>query len=179
MPKTGLLPPSLPIVVVCDNWRSCQNVGSILRSARRFGLDRVVFIGTTPYPHLAGDSRRPDLIAKQTRAIAKSALGAEAGVNGRHYPSRADFLTAHRGQLANLVLIEQTGDSRPLTDWSGPADPSQPVWLVLGGEVDGVGQEFLRLAPAWEIPVVGSRQSLNVAVAGGICLYQLVYLRSV
>ena len=145
----------------------------MLRTAVRFGVSRFAFVGTTPYPRLVADSRLPHLINKQTRAVAKTALGAEAGVSGRHYPTRQDFLVVHQGEINNWLVIEQTDSSRSLADWLGPKTPDQPVWLVLGGEIDGVGQEFLQLGAAWEIPLVGPKQSLNVAVAGGICLYQL------
>lgn len=145
----------------------------MLRTAVRFGVFRFAFVGTTPYPRLAGDGRLPHAINKQTRAIAKTALGAETEISGRHYPSRRDFLAAHQEEIDNWLPLEQTGSSRPLSDWPGPKSPNQPVWLVLGGEIAGVGEEFLALAPAWEIPAAGQKESLNVAVAGGICLYQL------
>ena len=171
MTQKSASPP--PVVVVCDNWRSCHNVGGMIRTADRFGVSRFAFIGTTPYPRLAVDSRLPHLVARQTRAIAKTALGAETKLDGRHYPTREAFLADHRPQLANWLVLEQTGDSRLLADWSGVISDDQPLWLVLGGEVDGVGEVFRQLGPAWEIPVVGPRQSLNVVVAGGIGLSQL------
>lgn len=171
--KSAFLPPLLEVIVVCDNWRSCHNVGAMLRTAVRFGVKGFAFVGTTPYPRLDGDGRLPHLVNKQTRAIAKTALGAEAEIDGRHYRSRREFLVAHRQDLDNWLPIEQTDSSQPLADWPGPQNTNQPVWLVLGGEIDGVGEEFLQLGPAWEIPVVGSKKSLNVAVAGGIGLYQL------
>ena len=161
------------IIIVCDNWRSCHNVGAMLRTAVRFGVRGFAFVGTTPHPKLTRDGRLPHLVRKQTRAIAKTALGAEAEIDGRYYRSRREFLAAQQSRLVNWLPIEQTGSSRPLADWPGPQNKNQPVWLVLGGEIDGVGEEFLQLGPAWEIPVVGPKQSLNVAVAGGICLYQL------
>ena len=161
------------LVVVCDNWRSCHNVGAMLRTAVRFGVFRFAFVGTTPYPRLRKDNRLPHVINKQTRAIAKTALGAESEVDGRYYRSRREFLAAHGQEIKNWLVIEQTDSSQPLTVWPGPKDGRQPVWLVLGGEIEGVGEEFLGLDRAWEIPVAGPKRSLNVAVAGGICLYQL------
>ena len=145
----------------------------MLRTAARFGVGRFAFVGITPHPRLAIDDRLPHLINKQTRAIAKTALGAERGIVGRYYSSCQEFLLAHKSEIDNWLLIEQTDSGRPLADWPGPKNSDQPVWLVLGGEIDGVGEEFINLAPAWEIPVVGQKQSLNVAVAGGICLYHL------
>lgn len=164
---------SSSLVVVCDNWRSCHNVGAILRTAVRFGVFRFAFVGTTPYPRLKKDARLPHAIGRQTRAIAKTALGAESEIDGRYYRSRQEFLTAHDQEIKNWLVIEQTDSSQPLTAWPGPKDTRQPVWLVLGGEINGVGEEFLELGRAWEIPVAGPKKSLNVAVAGGICLYQL------
>ena len=156
------------ITLVLDNLRSCHNVGSIIRTADGFGQRRFVFLGTTPHPRLSGDPRLAYQSLKQTRQIAKTALGAEQNIQGRYYAKTQDFL-----QVKNdwpIVCLEQTPDGRALKEYR----LKQPIYLVVGNEIDGVSEELLGLSSErLTIPMSGDKESFNVAVAAGIALYQL------
>jgi hypothetical protein len=83
------------IVVIAHDIRSRHNVGSLLRTAEGLGVERVYLTGYTPYPMLAGgDPRLPHLAAKETKAIAKTALGAEQSQDWAHAESVIDLIAA-------------------------------------------------------------------------------------
>ena len=158
------------LVLVLDNLRSCHNVGSILRTTCGFGWTQVIFVGITPYPQLGSDARLPHAQRRQTAQIAKTALGAEQLINGQHFATAADFL--QQVQPTNLICLEQTAHSVPLTDYRS----LQGGHLVVGNELDGVSQPFLQAARTHlAIPMVGNKNSFNVAVATAIALYQLKF----
>lgn len=162
------------LTIVLENLRSIYNVGSILRTANGFGVADIVFIGTTPYPSIVNDSRLPFQSAKQTRSIAKSALGAEKDIHGTYFKSSEDFL--HMIQAApeppRILVLEQLAGSIDI----GRAKPnSDHTYLVVGNEVSGVSDILLKSADTVvEIPMAGSKESFNVEVATAIALYQLL-----
>jgi len=160
---------NMKITLVLENLRSCHNVGSILRSADGFGVDSVVFVGTTPYPQLLNDSRLPHIRRKQTAAIAKTALGAETHSHKYTYIQDIDHLLK---QLTNtpLYALEQSATSTSLREFLVDATH---ITLVVGNEVDGVSDEVLRCSEHLEIPMHGKKESFNVAVATAIALYQI------
>lgn len=156
------------ITLVLDNLRSCHNVGSIIRTADGFGQRRFVFLGTTPHPRLPGDRRLAHQSLKQTKQIAKTALGAEQNIQGLYCAKTQDFLQAKKDWP--IVCLEQTPDGRPLREYR----LERPVYLVVGNEIDGVSEELLDCSSErLTIPMSGDKESFNVAVAAGIALYQL------
>ena len=94
------------LILVLDNLRSCHNVGSIIRTAVGFGWTQFIFLGTTPYPQLENDERLPHAQQRQTRQIAKAALGAEKFINGQHFAQTATFLA--QVSPTNLICLETT-----------------------------------------------------------------------
>ena len=161
-------------IIVCDNLRSCANVGTLLRTAAFFGWHQFVFVGTSPHPRLEDDQRLPHQRRQQTNQIAKVALGAEKTVSATYKPTPASCLASWGPDLANLICLEQVEGARSLAefqpDW---LRSDQPVYVVVGNEVRGVSEAFLGAGQAWQIQASGSKRSLNVAVAGAIGLYQL------
>ena len=155
------------LTIVLDNLRSCHNVGSIIRTANGFGRQRFVFLGTCPYPALTNDSRLPWQAARQTRQIAKTALGAELEIQAEYFAGAQAFLNA--GRCRHIACLEQTEASQPLTDFDWPAD----LCLVVGNELNGVSKPLLDIADSClHIPMLGSKRSFNVSVAAAIALYQ-------
>lgn len=149
----------IPLVIVLDNVRSMHNVGSIFRTADAFRLERLLLCGITARPPHAD--------------IHKTALGAEDVVPWSYYP---DTCAAVEELLAGgyvVYALEQTAGSTALERFS--PEPGQRYALIVGNEVQGVGQAAIDLAgQALEIPQYGVKHSLNVSVAAGIAIWQMV-----
>ena len=158
------------ICLVLHNVRSAHNVGAILRSAACFGTQEVIMSGYTPYPAIKNDTRLPHIAAKMTRAITKTALGAQKLISIDHVADLPAFIEKRRAAGWQIAALEQAKDSRPLQKFR----PKAPIVLILGNEVKGLGPKDLSLADeVIEIPMLGRKESLNVAVAAGIALYEL------
>jgi tRNA G18 (ribose-2'-O)-methylase SpoU len=148
-----------PVAVVLDNIRSKNNVGSVFRSADAFRIESLVLCGYTPAP--------PD------RDIAKTALGADLSVTWRKEDDALATVRQLKTQGYHVLVLEQTEGSIPLHQFQ--RESNQKYVLVLGNEVDGVQQAIVDLADhALEIPQFGTKHSLNISVATGIALYQLI-----
>ena len=162
----------MAISVILDNIRSTYNVGAIMRTLDAVGGGEVVCCGITPYPELEGDTRSPVVQNSNTRAIAKTALGAELHLKVTHVESTFDAVTAARESGAVAVGLEQSPAALNIFEFDCPQDAE--IALVLGAEVDGIDPEVMRICDdIVEIPQFGSKESLNVSVAAGIALYAL------
>ena len=150
-----------PIVVVTDNIRSAQNIGSLFRTCDAFGIEKIYLCEISPTP--------------PSRDIHKSALGAELTVEWEHSPSTIDCLTALRSAGYKIVVTEQVEGAVMLDELKLTA--ADKYAIVLGNEVDGVQQEVCDMCDiAVEIPQVGTKHSINVSVAGGVVLWQFFCL---
>jgi tRNA G18 (ribose-2'-O)-methylase SpoU len=146
-----------PVIVILDNIRSLNNIGSIFRTSDAFRIERIILCGiSTPPPH---------------RDIHKSALGAELSVDWQYFEHTTDAIVDLRSKGYHVYAVEQTTLSIPLSDFH----PAGPVALVFGHEIHGVSPEVLAVCEAAvEIPQFGTKHSLNVAVSVGIVLYHLI-----
>ncbi|MDZ7374269.1 MAG: RNA methyltransferase [candidate division KSB1 bacterium] len=150
-------PRRLPIVGVLDNIRSAYNVGAILRTADAARVEELIVCGISPLP--------------TRNEVRKTALGAEESVPWRYVVHPAEAIRELRGRGYQIVVLEKTEPCLPL--W----EPAYrfPVALVVGNEWHGVRDDVLTLADAAVfIPMFGRKTSLNVAVAFGIAVYELV-----
>jgi len=147
-----------PLIVVLDNVRSLNNIGSIFRSCDAFRIERIILCGiSTPPPH---------------RDIHKSALGAELSVDWEYFDHTTDAVTSLKIRGFQVFAIEQTTQSILLND----VHITEPSALVFGHEIHGVSPAVLELCQsAIEIPQFGTKHSLNVAVSVGIVLWELVH----
>lgn len=146
----------LHLVVVLDNIRSLNNIGSVFRTADAFRVDHLALCGITATP--------PSV------EIHKTALGAEESVAWIHYPSTIDAVNALRADGYTICCLEQVKGSVALQEY--PVDPSRRYAIVIGHEVNGVDQAVVDLCDtAIEIPQQGTKHSLNVAVSAGIALW--------
>jgi 23S rRNA (guanosine2251-2'-O)-methyltransferase len=153
------------VVVVLDNIRSLYNAGSIFRTADGAGVDRIVLCGITP---------RPDQGGRQSRAIAKTALGSQDSVRWEYDADSRAALRRFKAEGFQTVAIETAPDAIDLYEWT----PKWPVCLVFGHEVDGVSNTLAAdVDVVLRIPMLGQKRSLNVATAAGVVLYELVRLR--
>jgi len=141
--------------VVLHNIRSAYNVGSIFRSADAFGVDKVFLGGYTPTP-------------TNHSGIAKTALGAEQNIPWEKHWQTFRLLEKFRREGFNIVALEQGRKSVLINNFK----PKFPLVLVLGNERTGLSSAMLKRADQLvEIPMLGKKESLNVAVAFGIAGY--------
>lgn len=151
----------LPVIIVLDNVRSMNNVGSIFRSADGFLMEAILLCGYTPRP--------------PHRDIEKTALGATDTVHWEYRENIVDALQELKVKGYRVCALEQVEGSVMLQDWTPQRDEK---WvLVLGNEVEGVQDEVLALCDqAVEIPQGGMKHSLNVSVAAAIVMYKIYEL---
>jgi 23S rRNA (guanosine2251-2'-O)-methyltransferase len=146
-----------PLVVVLDNVRSMNNVGSIFRSADAFLIQAIYLCGYTPQP--------------PHRDIQKTALGATETVRWQYFETTVNAVEQLKKEGYNVLAVEQASGSEPLQriDWDGKRN----LALVLGNEVNGVAEEVLEHCNGCiEIPQMGMKHSLNISVAAGIVLWE-------
>lgn len=151
-----------PVVVVLDNIRSMHNVGSVFRTADAFLVKGIILCGYTPQP--------------PHRDIHKTALGATETVEWKYFASTADAVRSLKEEGFAIFAVEQVENSIPLQEFTGRrTQQTQPLAVVLGNEVTGVGEEVLALCDgSIEIPQWGMKHSLNISIAAGIVLWELV-----
>jgi tRNA G18 (ribose-2'-O)-methylase SpoU len=162
---------SMPLTVILEDIRSTYNVGAIARTLDAVGGGRIICAGITPYPELGpDDDRSPVVISSNSKAIAKTALGAEATVEFAH----AEDVEAALAMLpagTQTFALEQDERSIELFDLQ---NVNEEVALLLGSETQGIAPAALELCDAiLEITQFGTKESLNVSVAAGIALFHL------
>ncbi|HZK96601.1 MAG TPA: RNA methyltransferase [Prolixibacteraceae bacterium] len=148
----------MPIVVVLDHVRSCNNVGSIFRTSDALLVRKICLCGITAVP--------PD------KEIHKTALGAENSVEWEYFKTTEEAVETLRKEGYTIIAIEQVEESISLHDFL-PA-PGEKLALIFGNEVKGVQQEIVNLCDKTiEIPQFGTKHSFNIAVSAGIVLWDL------
>jgi len=148
----------IPIVVVLDNVRSLNNIGSIFRTSDAFLIEAIYLCGisATP-PH---------------KEIHKTALGAEDSVSWKYFESTFTATEILKSQGYVLIALEQTEHSISLEKF--PVDPLQKYALIFGNEVKGIQQEVIDgCDQCIEIPQFGTKHSFNVSVTAGIVFWEL------
>lgn len=151
--------PKNRIVVVLENIRSMQNVGSVFRTADAFLIDSIYLTGYTPQP--------------PHRDIHKTALGATETVAWSYVSTTTEAIQFLKGKGYTIYGIEQVENSVSLQQFSRKDD--EPVALIFGNEATGVEESTLALCDGCiEIPQLGMKHSLNISVAAGVVLWELV-----
>jgi 23S rRNA (guanosine2251-2'-O)-methyltransferase len=147
----------LPAVALLDNVRSMYNVGAFFRAADGVGLEKLCLCGITAHP--------------PKKAITKTALGAEEAVHWEHNWDAVKTAQELRRRGFDIAAIETSPHAVDLFEWQ----PRLPVCVAFGNEVEGLGPELLEMATVRvRIPMLGQKNSLNVATAGGVVLYELL-----
>lgn len=148
-----------PLVVVLDNVRSFNNVGSVFRTADCFGVSEILLCGITPVP--------------PHREIHKTALGAEDSVPWKHISETTDALKSLSESGYIILAVEQVMPRFFLTDFQ--PEKHKKYAFVFGNEVDGVSDEALAYCHgSLEIPQFGSKHSLNISVSAGVVVWDIV-----
>jgi 23S rRNA (guanosine2251-2'-O)-methyltransferase len=147
----------IPVIVVLDNVRSALNVGSFFRTCDAFNIEKLILLGITATP--------------PNREITKSAIGATESVEWIHLENIGQVKSVLSDEGYVYIAIEQTNQSVNLSKY--PINRQSKYVLIFGNEVDGVSDEALsNCTDSIEIPQLGTKHSLNVAVCGGVVLWE-------
>jgi len=147
----------LPVCLLLDNVRSLYNVGSLFRLADGARLERILLTGITGTPPQPG--------------LRKTALGADAFVPWEYHVDGLKLAKRLSNEGYQLVVLEHVQSAK--IHWDVPYQ--FPLCLVVGNEITGVREEIVKLADqAIEVPMKGEKNSLNVAMATGIVVYEIV-----
>jgi len=149
--------PRRPISVILDNIRSLHNVGAIFRTADGVHLEKLYLCGITGTP--------------PRNEIRKTSLGAEESIPWVYEKDAMKVVRELKARGYQIVVLEHTNGS---VDYRS-ADYRFPLCLIIGHEYHGISDELVQAADlAIEIPMHGIKQSLNVSVAFGIAVYELM-----
>lgn len=147
-----------PVLIVMDNIRSMHNVGSVFRTADAFLAEGICLCGYTPQP--------------PHRDIHKTALGATETVDWLYFPTTMEAVQTLKERGYKIFAVEQAVGSVSLEKFT---QPEEKIAIIFGNEVEGVDSEVLKLCDGCiEIPQLGMKHSLNISVAAGIVLWELV-----
>ncbi len=149
----------MPIIIILDNIRSLNNIGSVFRTADAFLIEAVYLCGITAKP--------------PHREIQKTALGATESVNWKYFNSTIEAIDELKKLGYKIASIEQTENSVLLTDFC--IKKNEKIAVIFGNEVSGVEQEVIDLSDlVIEIPQHGTKHSLNISVCVGVVIWDLV-----
>lgn len=148
-----------PVVVVLDNIRSFNNVGSIFRTSDAFAVEKIILCGITPVP--------------PHRDIQKTALGATESVEWHYSETTLEAVKKLKAEGYKIASIEQAENKTWLQDVKLASNDK--IALVFGNEIDGVDQEVIDLSDlVIEIPQYGTKHSINISVCCGVVLWEIV-----
>ncbi len=147
----------IPVVVVLDSIRSNYNVGSIFRTSDAAMIEKLFLCGYTPHP--------------PQKEIMKTALGSTESVTWEFLKHAKDVIESYKNKGYKICALELTDKSVNYTELQKDIFP---ICVIIGNEITGVSQELIDLCDfSIEIPQFGIKQSLNVAVAYGISIFEL------
>lgn len=145
-----------PLVIVLDNIRSLNNIGSIFRTSDAFLVEEILLCGITATP--------------PHREIHKTALGAQESVNWQYFEDTLDALAYLKAKGFTSYAIEQADGATMLDALS--LNKEKKYAIILGNEVKGVQQCVVDACDGCiEIPQFGTKHSLNVSISGGIVIW--------
>lgn len=146
------------LVVVLDNIRSCNNIGSVFRTSDALLIEKIFLCGITATP--------------PNNEIRKTALDAEKSVEWEYVENTEDAVTKLQEKDYKVYAIEQVEDSILLPDFQ--PDEKDKIAIVFGNEVKGVKQSVVNICDgSIEIPQFGTKHSFNISVSAGIVLWDL------
>ena len=147
-----------PLIIVLDNIRSLNNVGSVFRTADAFLIEKIYLCGITATP--------------PHKDIQKTALGATDTVIWEHKKDTLQVVQELKSKDIKVLSIEQAENAIMLNNFI--PRPNQKYAIVFGNEVKGVQQQVVSESDAViEIPQYGSKHSLNISVSSGIVIWDL------
>jgi tRNA G18 (ribose-2'-O)-methylase SpoU len=148
----------MPCIVVLDNVRSLNNIGSVFRTCDAFLVEEIYLCGITAQP--------------PHRDIHKTALGATETVKWQYFDETMLAVESLKSKGFKILVVEQVDDSISLEDIK--ILPNEKIALVFGHEIKGVDENVVKVADASiEIPQHGTKHSLNISVCAGIVLWEV------
>lgn len=148
-----------PIILVLDDVRSLNNIGSVFRTADAFLCEKIILCGITATP--------------PHREIHKTALGAEESMHWQYEKEITNVIPQLKAEGYTVIAIEQAEGGMMLNDFK--ADKEKKYAFIFGNEINGVSDAALALCDyAIEIPQNGTKHSLNVSVCAGIVVWQAI-----
>ncbi len=146
----------IPVVLVLDNVRSLNNVGSVFRTSDAFAVEEIYLCGITGIP--------------PHRDIEKTALGASETVQWKYFENTIDAIHLLKKSNYKIIAIEQAKESIMLNEAEIKLD--EKLAFIFGNEVNGVSEEVMKnIDECIEIPQFGTKHSFNISVSAGIVLW--------
>lgn len=147
----------MPVVVALNSIRSNYNVGSIFRTSDGAMIESLYLCGYTPHP--------------PKKEILKTALGSTESISWFYEKNIFSVIEKMKSEGYKIVALELASQTKKYYE-VGKED--FPICLIIGNEITGISDEILSLCDfSIEIPQFGIKQSLNVAVAYGIAIFEL------
>ena len=158
----------LPVYVVLNSIRSTYNVGSIFRTSDGAMIEKLYLCGYTTHPPLSSENEK---VPTGRKEILKTALGSTKSVKWEYIKNPKEVILKLKSEGVKICALEMTDKSIPYYKIS---EKDFPLCVVVGNEITGVSQDLIDLCDfAVEIPQYGIKQSLNVAVASGVMIFEL------
>ncbi|NJB70893.1 tRNA G18 (ribose-2'-O)-methylase SpoU [Saonia flava] len=147
-----------PIIIVLDNIRSLNNIGSVFRTSDAFLVEKIYLCGITAQP--------------PHKDIRKTALGATESVDWEYRESTLELVKELQGYENQILAVEQADKATMLNKYV--PNTSKKQVLIFGNEVKGVADEVIPFCDAVvEIPQYGTKHSLNISVSVGVVVWDL------
>ncbi|SHI91911.1 RNA methyltransferase [Algibacter luteus] len=147
-----------PIIIILDNIRSLNNIGSVFRTSDAFLVEKIYLCGITATP--------------PHKDIHKTALGSTDTVAWEHVENTLDLVEKLKAEDVKIIAIEQAENATMLNDFK--VEPNTKYALVFGNEVKGVAQKVVDASDVViEIPQFGTKHSLNISVSCGVVVWDM------
>ncbi len=147
-----------PLIVILDNIRSLNNIGSVFRTSDAFLIEKIYLCGITAKP--------------PHKDIHKTALGATESVEWKYVEDTFKLIKKLQEEGVVVASIEQAESSVQLQDFN--PSKNNKLAIIFGNEVKGVQQDVVSISDyCIEIPQFGTKHSLNISVSCGVVLWDL------
>ena len=151
-----------PLIIILDNIRSLNNIGSIFRTSDAFLIEKIYLCGITATP--------------PNRKITKTAIGSTETVEWEYINDINNLVENLINQEVKIWSVEQAVKSSKLKDLKS-IDTDKKHALIFGNEIDGVSQKVINKSHGViEISKYGTKHSLNISVAAGIVIWKFYNL---
>ena len=147
-----------PIIIILDNIRSLNNIGSVFRTSDAFLIEKIYLCGITAQP--------------PHNDIRKTALGSTETVDWEYIENTLDIIEELKGENVKICSIEQAENATMLNNFK--PQPNNKYAFVFGNEVKGVAQDVVDASDVViEIPQYGTKHSLNISVSCGVVIWDV------
>ena len=147
-----------PLIVILDNIRSLNNIGSVFRTSDAFLVEKIYLCGITATP--------------PNKEIHKTALGATDSVDWEYSENTIDIVNNLKEDNVEIISIEQAENAVMLNDFV--AEDGKKYAIIFGNEVKGVEQQIVSASDkVIEIPQYGTKHSLNISVSAGVVIWEM------